>query len=240
MTSQEAFDRWNELLSSGEDRWTLEEMALLYAAGEYPGLIVEAYLEKLDELAEECREATGGYGLEGPKAAARLCRYLFEVAGFLGNREEYGDPRNSYLNEVIDRRLGIPITLSVVAMAVGRRLGIPLEGVGMPGHFLLRSPEGPAFFDPYAGGHPVTAEECRERFRTIYGSGLPWTDGYLDPTPDRLILARMLNNLKLSYLQRDDLFRARRIVEFYLALDPESEADRELLAQLDAWLYRLN
>ena len=143
MTEEEAFERWGELLEMGEGHWTLEEMALLYAAGEYPGLVIEEYLGKLDRLAQECREAISANGLEGPRAAARLCRYLFEVAGYLGNREAYGDPRNSYLNEVLDRKLGIPITLSVLAIAVGRRLGIPLEGVGMPGHFLIRSPEGP-------------------------------------------------------------------------------------------------
>jgi regulator of sirC expression with transglutaminase-like and TPR domain len=238
MPAEEAFGRWSDLLAGREEQWTLEGMALLYAAGEYPGLDIGEYEGKLDQLAEECRAAIGGYGLEGPRAAARLCRYLFEVAGFLGNREGYGDPRNSYLNEVIDRKLGIPITLSVVGIAVGRRLGIPLEGVGMPGHFLLRSPEGPAYFDPFAGGHPVNEEECHDRVRAIYGESAPWSERYLDPTPDRQILARMLNNLKLTYLQGRDFVRAHRIVEFALALEPDSEQDRILLYQLKEWLSR--
>jgi regulator of sirC expression with transglutaminase-like and TPR domain len=240
MTPREAMEHWKGLLSRDESSWELAEAALLFAAGEYPDLDVAAYLQKLDDLAEECRSAIETYGLEGPRAAARLCRYLFELAGYLGNREEYADPRNSYLNEVLDRKLGLPITLSVVAISVGRRLGIPLEGVGMPGHFLLRSPEGEVYFDPFAGGHPVTAEECRERLEAIYGDRLPWSDAYLEPVSRRQILIRMLNNLKLSYLQRNDFFRARNILEFYMVLDPGSSSDRVLLAQLREWLNRLN
>lgn len=239
MTTQEALERWKALLQREDETWTLEEAALLYAAPEYPEMDPETYLRKIDEVAEECREAIRTYGLEGP-AAGRLCRYLFEVAGYLGNREEYGDPRNSYLNEVLDRKLGIPITLSVLAIAVGRRIGLPLQGVGMPGHFLIRSPNGPALFDPFAGGLLVTPEECRERFESIYGSQLPWTEDYLEPVPQRSILARMLNNLKISYLQRRDLPRACRILEFFLALEPGSEQDRELLKRLRDWQSRSN
>jgi regulator of sirC expression with transglutaminase-like and TPR domain len=232
--------RWKSLLARDGGAWELDEAALLYAAGEYPDLDTGAYLRKLDALADECREAIGTYGLEGPGAASRLCRHLFEIAGFLGNREDYGDPRNSYLNEVLDRKLGLPITLSVLAIAVGRRLGISLEGVGMPGHFLLRSPEGGVLFDPFAGGHAVTVEECRYRLGTIYGDQLPWSDAYLEPVSKRQILVRMLNNLKLSFLQRNDFARARGILEFYMVLDPGSESDRVLLAQLREWLNRLN
>ncbi|MBW3622503.1 MAG: transglutaminase-like domain-containing protein [Armatimonadetes bacterium] len=240
MTADEALQRWKDLLAGGDRDGTLEEAALLYAAGEYPDLRVEAYLERLDGVAEECRGALGAGGLEGPEAGRRLCRYLFEIAGFLGNREAYDDPRNSYLNEVLDRKLGIPITLSVIGIAVGRRLGVPLEGVGMPGHFLLRSPEGPAYFDPFAGGHPVTEEECRERFQAIYGSQMTWSSAYLSPTPKREMLARMLNNLKLGYLQRSDFDRAERILNFALALEPGSSQDRELLRQIQEWRFRQN
>jgi regulator of sirC expression with transglutaminase-like and TPR domain len=240
MTPQDALTRWKTLLNASDDAWHLEEAALTYAAADYPDLSIETCLRQLDEWAEESRAHVGAMNDGGAESAARLCHYLFEVAGFLGDREHYGDPVNSYFNEVLDRKLGIPITLSVVGMAVGRRLGIPLDGVGMPGHFLLRSPDGTAFFDPFGGGIRLTPEECRERFTALFGNRLSWSESYLDPTPKRQILARMLNNLKLTLLQRNDFRRARRIVEYYLVLEPNSEQDRQLLAQLQEWQARLN
>jgi regulator of sirC expression with transglutaminase-like and TPR domain len=238
MSPHEAYDRWVRLFAA--DSWTLEEASLLFAAAEYPRLDVDEYLQNLDALAEESREFIGTVTDASPEPAARLCRYLFEIKGFLGNKEAYDDPRNSYLNDVMDRRLGIPITLSAVAVAVAHRLSIPLEGVGMPGHFLVRSPHGPAFFDPFAGGLRSTLEDCRVRFDAIYGGTLPWSVHYLDPTPKRSILARMLMNLKHVYANLGDLYRLQRTSEFSLALQPDSPQDLAILKQFGRWRSGMN
>jgi regulator of sirC expression with transglutaminase-like and TPR domain len=234
MTPREAFERWRSLSSSPEDAWHPEEAALLYAVPEYPGLFIEDYLRRLDALAEEIRPILRPFDSRSSEAARRLCRHLYEIVGFLGNREAYDDPRNSYLNEVIDRKLGIPITLSLVGMAVARRLDAPLEGVGMPGHFLLRSPDGPVYFDPFSGGHPVAEEECKERLFSLYGDSLPWSPRYLEPVSDRTLLLRMLNNLKVGYLRRGDYARLKRIARFSYELSP-SPQDAELLERLRDW-----
>jgi regulator of sirC expression with transglutaminase-like and TPR domain len=238
MNAQEAYDRWVNLLA--DEDWSLEEACLLFAAAEYPTLEVEEYVQRLDHLAQECRDAIGIEATPSPESAARLCRYLFEIRGFLGNKEAYSDPRNSYLNIVMDRKLGIPITLSVLALAVARRLDIALEGVGMPGHFLLRSPHGPTFFDAFAGGLRFSVDDCRERMNSIYGGTLPWSNHYLDPTSKRMILARTLMNLKHIYAQLGDGSRLQRTSEFSLALQPDSSQDLQILKRIGHWQSGLN
>jgi regulator of sirC expression with transglutaminase-like and TPR domain len=233
MSPHEAYERWVSLLAG--DDWALEEASLLYAAAEYPALQVERYFHNIELLAEEARRDLGALSDASPEPAARLCRYLFEIRGYLGNKEAYDDPRNSYLNEVIDRNLGIPITLSVLGLAVASRLDISLDGVGMPGHFLLRSPHGPTFFDPFAGGLRSGVADCRARFDAIYGGAVPWSNHYLDPTPKRMILARMLMNLKRVYAHQGDFQRLQRISEFSLALQPDSPQDLEILKRIGDW-----
>ena len=146
----------------------LDEAALAIAAEEYPGLDPAAHLAELDRLAGRVRALAPGPGRAAATLQA-LRQVLFEEAGFRANEKSYYDPRNSYLNEVLDRRLGIPISLSLVFMEVARRAGLDLDGVGFPGHFLVKlAPQaGPeVFIDPYNGGELLTAAECLARFRS--------------------------------------------------------------------------
>src|SRR5262245_44832287 len=147
--------RFTELMALPDPAVDLGEAALLAAAvvGEYAELDVPSYLGRLDALGAEARARLDGHAVDGPQAASRLCRFLVDEAGFRGNSEDYYDPRNSFLNDVLDRRTGIPITLSTVFMEVGRRAGLTVEGVGLPGHFLVRvaGPAGGHLVDPFHG-----------------------------------------------------------------------------------------
>ncbi|MGH8994024.1 MAG: SirB1 family protein [Acidimicrobiia bacterium] len=185
--------RFGALVARPEGEIPLDEAAVLIAAHGAPGLDVEEQLARLDRLAATCPAAT----LDG------LCRHLFDDLGFTGNRDDYRDPRNSYLNEVLDRRTGIPISLSVVLLEVGRRLGVPLAGVGMPGHFLVRHLGEPAIFlDPFEGGARLAEADCETIFRALGGTG-EWIPAYLDPVGPRAILSRMLVNLQGIFMPRD-------------------------------------
>lgn len=167
----------------------LDVAALAIAAGAEPGLDPRVWLRELDRLAE------------GVDSLDKLVHRLFAEEGFAGNSGHYFDPRNSLLNHVLSRRLGIPITLSVVAMEVGRRAGVPLEGVGMPGHFLVRPPGGERYLDAFAGGELLDEAGCEARFRASTGAGPDVAFGphLLSPAPPRAILARMLENLRGIY-----------------------------------------
>ena len=206
--------RFAELVAGPEDRLALDEAALLIAAHAHPGLDVAGELELLDELAASCPEPT----IEGWR------RYVFVDLGFSGNSGSYHDPANSYLDDVVRRRMGLPITLSVVGMELARRLGIDLVGVGMPGHFLVRTPpEAPeAFFDPFDGGRVIDRAGCRERFetvnRSIRGRTPEWSDAYLEPVGPRAILARMLANLKSTFARSGDLASLEWVLSLRLAI----------------------
>src|SRR5690606_29139610 len=152
--------RFAALLARPDHEIPLDEAALLIAAQAQPGLDVAAELAALDEIAAQVRDPT----LTG------LLRLLFRDLGFDGNRDDHYDPRNSFLNEVRQRRTGIPITLSVLTMEVGRRVSVPLWGVGMPGHFLLRDKVDPdVFVDPFGGGRLLDPASCAKLFRQIHG-----------------------------------------------------------------------
>jgi regulator of sirC expression with transglutaminase-like and TPR domain len=189
--------RFTELVQGPESELPLDRASLLIAAHAYPDLDVEGELARLDELAAGCPEAT----LEGWR------RYLFEELRFTGNVDQYYDPANSFLNEVIRRRVGLPISLSVLAMEVGRRLGLQLVGVGMPGHFLLQDTASspPVWVDPFSGGRLLDREACEERFHLVNGASTPFLESYLDPVGPRAILGRMLANLKAIYASRGNL-----------------------------------
>lgn len=132
-----------------------------------------------------------------------LIRVLFDTEGFRGDRVDYHDPRNSFLDHVLQRRQGMPITLSVVMVEVGRRLGLQLDGVGMPGHFLVRERNDPAgFIDPYDDGVRIDVAACADRFRAIHGDSVPFHLSYLDPVTSRSIVTRVLNNLTVTYRSR--------------------------------------
>jgi regulator of sirC expression with transglutaminase-like and TPR domain len=199
--------RFIELVEGPEDEVALDEAALLIAAHGQPGLDVDAALEVLDGLATGIPERS----LDGWR------RHLFVDLGFSGNVKRYYDPANSFLNEVVRRRRGLPITLSVLGMEVGRRIGLRLEGVGMPGHFLLR--HGPEeFVDPFDSGRLLDRAGCVERFRAVNGPLAPFEPSYLDPVGPRAILARMLNNLKSVYAARGDVAALSWVFDLRMAL----------------------
>ncbi|HVW33071.1 MAG TPA: transglutaminase-like domain-containing protein [Acidimicrobiia bacterium] len=185
----EAMARFAELVALDEADIPLDEAAFLIAAQARPGLDVGAECGRLDDLAAGCPETT----FDG------LARYLFRDLGFRGNAEHYRDPDNSYLDQVLRRRLGIPITLSVVTIEVGRRLGVPVDGVGMPGHFIVRHRTDPvSYLDPFGAGRRLDEAGCRQIFNALGGTG--WNEAYLAPVGPRAILSRMLLNLQGLFL----------------------------------------
>jgi regulator of sirC expression with transglutaminase-like and TPR domain len=203
----------------------LAEGALLIAAEEYQDLDIARYLGVLDALADDARGALRP-GDDPPRRAAALCDFLYSERGFRGNRDDYSDPRNSFLNEVLERRLGIPISLAVVYLEVGWRLRLPVFGVGMPAHFLAgcETAGEPLFVDPFHGT-VLTEDGCERLFRQTVGDAAPFRRAYLVPTPARDILVRMLRNLKGIFLQHDDIDRAAGTIERILLLAPDRPED---------------
>ena len=209
-------------------------VALWLAADEYPDLDPSAYLDRLNALADRARPRLVG---SLPKQVTALSHFLFEDEGFRGNAADYYDPRNSYLNDVLDRRAGIPITLSVVAMAVGRRVGLDVVGVGLPGHFIAKAVGGgqEVLFDPFHGGQILTAAGCEELIEVVTGRPLAVTPELLAATPPGHVVARMLNNLRGIYAAREDWGRLVRVLGRLRQLDPR---DVDLRRDLGAALVR--
>ena len=204
----------------------LGRAALLFAQVEYPDLDVDAYLHRFDAMAADLRPRLGS-GKEPGRIVRTLAEYLFDELGFAGNETDYYDARNSYLNDVLDRRLGIPISLAAVYLELGKRLGLPLEGVGFPGHFLVRlaDPFMPVLLDPFGRGRLVTEDDCRERLRAMYGERVELTMSMLRAVGTRAILLRMLANLKGVYAQREDYVRVVRTISLMLLVEPAAVAE---------------
>ncbi|HEY7105957.1 MAG TPA: transglutaminase-like domain-containing protein [Acidimicrobiia bacterium] len=190
----DATERFTEVVQRAEADVPLDVACLLIAAHAHPSLDVDLRVDQLDTLAHDV----------GADDARMLSRRLFGDAGFTGNTVDYGDPRNSCLDEVLDRRLGIPITLSVLMMEVGRRRGIEVSGVGMPGHFLVGAPTdgGRTWFDPFNGGVELDVDGCAARFGELFGD-TPFRVEYLSPVGPVAILDRMLTNLQHTLVARD-------------------------------------
>lgn len=197
----------------------LAEVALLIARDEYADLDVEAYLNELAGMAHEVRSRLQGT-LE--VRVQRLCRFLFHDMGFRGNQQAYYDPRNSFLNDVMERRTGIPITLSVVAMAVGGRCGLEVAGVGLPGHFIAKAilDGSEVLFDPFHGGRVLSPAECEVLVEQVVGQPFEARPELLQAVPLGPIVTRMLTNLKAVYLQAPDFPRAVRTMERLRLLHP--------------------
>ena len=212
----------------------LDEAALAIAEEEYPHLDLEEYLVRLDGLGERVRTYAPS-PLRSASVLNALRRVLHEEEGLRGNEQDYYDPRNSFLNEVLDRKLGIPISLSVVWIEVARRAGLPLQGVGFPGHFLAKyaSPSGAeVYVDAFNGGEMLSAEECVARYRARTG-GRDLDRRYLAGVAPRQILARMLQNLKRVYVERRDDVRTYAVLDRILLLSPgqiDAVRDRGLVA----------
>jgi regulator of sirC expression with transglutaminase-like and TPR domain len=188
--------RFAAAVSVREPEVRLDEVAFLIAAHAHPALAVDAQLTRLDELAAQVNDPT----LDG------LRRLLFRDLGFAGNEDDYYDPRNSFLDDVLDRRLGIPISLAVVMLEVGRRLGVPLAGVSMPGHFLVRDKVDPeVFVDPFARGLLLDRRGCQLRFHGVHGVDAAFDPAFLEPVGKLAIIDRMLANLDVVAVRTGDL-----------------------------------
>jgi regulator of sirC expression with transglutaminase-like and TPR domain len=223
---QPIWEQFVELVQSPDDQIDLAAAALLIAATEYPQLDVSDQLRVLDSLSAGASKRFSEER-EPLYCLNTLSEYLFDEIGFRGNPEEYYDPRNSFLNEVLSRRLGIPITLSLVFIEVGKRLGIPFLGVGMPGHFLVRHRDDEGLFiDPFHRGVLLSEEECAERMREVTQANIAWDSRLLAPLSNREYVARMLRNLKGIYWQNRDSRRALAMIDRLVALYPESGRER--------------
>lgn len=203
----------------------IAEVSLYLARDEYPELDVEAHLAEIDGMAHEARSYLRG-ALES--RVAGLCRYLFHEMGFRGNQRDYYDPRNSYLNQVLERRTGIPISLSAVVMAVGARAGMTIQGIGLPGHFVVKAVDDgqQLLFDPFHGGRQLTTTDCENLVLQVTRRAFTATPEQLRAVPLGLIVGRMLSNLKGIYLQQGDLDRSVRVMQHLCRLQPHELAHR--------------
>jgi regulator of sirC expression with transglutaminase-like and TPR domain len=209
-----------------EPELDLARAALFIAAGEYRGLAVDSEIARLDAIAAAVSDASGP-ALSPRALAGAISRQLFDLLRFHGNQDDYYDPRNSYLNDVLARRTGIPITLSVVYLEVAWRLGLEATGVGYPGHFLVKYHDGEQewIVDPFHGGQEFALREFRAGLTAERAAMAHVLDYYLAALTRRQLLTRILTNLKLIYHQRRDDARALRIQDYLLALSPWSLPD---------------
>jgi regulator of sirC expression with transglutaminase-like and TPR domain len=215
---------------------SLAPAALAVARVEYPALDPAPYLQRLERMGEAAegrlqRQHRGGVGGQ----IAMLNAYLFEELGFSGNADHYDDPRNSFLNEVLDRRLGIPISLAAIYLEIGRRAGMRLEGVNFPGHFLVRAPDAAEdlIVDPFHAGALLSEVDCRQLLRQHLGDDAAFDRTLLATATRQHIVVRMLVNLKRLYVRMQSFPQARAVADLLLAVDPSALAelrDRGLLA----------
>ncbi len=216
-------ERFAELVRRPDQEVRLDEASLLVAAHAHPGLDVRDGLDTLDSIADACPAPT----LEP------LLRHVFVDLGFSGDKVGYDDPRNSLLSDVLKRRLGIPITLGVVALEVGRRVGVPLAGVGMPGHFLLRDRVDPdLYIDPFSGGVILDRDGCERLFRAAAGPDATFRPAFLEPVRHCSIVARILGNLKRSYAVRRDLKNLSWVLRLRAVVPGVPPTERRTLAKV--------
>ena len=234
---------FEKVLSRKDERIDLASACLMIAQDAYPDLDLERYLGEIERMALRLRASTP-QALSAEERVVALNNFFFGELGYRGNTDEYYDPRNSYLNDVIDRRTGIPITLAVLYMEVGRRVGLPLQGVSFPGHFLVRMRlrGGTLVLDPFSGGAPQSEAELRERLQRVIPKGaagnLPLADlpleQFLEPATNRQILSRVLRNLKGIYRETDKPERMLQVLNRMLLVAPDATSelrDRGLLYQ---------
>lgn len=207
--------------------------ALVIARTEYPELDIEEYAGRIESMARKA--AALAPDLDPQRALAALNQAVFAEAKLRGNRDNYYDPRNSFLNDVLDRGLGIPITLSIIYMEVASRIGVHLAGVGMPGHFLLKhyGADGQErMIDCFNRGDILSAQDCQTRLDEIYSGDMKMRPEFLHPISRRQILTRMLNNLKTLYLSTRNFRKALPIADLILVIYPQSSEDLKQRALL--------
>jgi len=206
---------------------------LVIASDEYPGLNIQNYVDELDQICKRAREAVSGLSDPSDMLEA-INSVLFLEYRYHGNRQNYYDPRNSYLNQVIDRRTGIPITLSIVYMAVADSVGLRVSGVGMPGHFLVKhsGPRGEIYIDPFNSGRLIDAAGCARLVKEASNGNIELRSEHLVAVSKKQILTRVLTNLLAIYSEAKDFARAIRVLDLILMIHPNEPArvrDRGLL-----------
>ncbi|MBW4626021.1 MAG: SirB1 family protein [Brasilonema octagenarum HA4186-MV1] len=221
MNFSSARQYFEQQIQQPDEHIDLAKAALYIAQEEYPNIDPEEYLNAFDTMAVELEERLPSqrYPL---RVIQSINQYLYDDLGFAGNQKDYYDPRNSFLNNVIDRRLGIPITLALVYMEVSRRIDFPTVGVGMPGHFLIRPdiPDTEIFIDAFNFGEVMFPQDCQERLNQVYQQPVPLQPEFLATVSKKQFLARILANLKYIYLNQQELEKALAAVERILLLFP--------------------
>lgn len=218
LISRNAFSKLARL---DESVFPLDRMALTIGLEEYPNLDIDAYLRRLDTIAARI-EVLAGHDRSVSGMLECLNEVLFVQEALRGNSEDYYDPRNSFLNEVLDRKLGIPISLSVIYIEVARRVNFELQGVGFPGHFIVKcsANERELLIDPFNNGRALSVEDCQELLDRVYGGSVPVQPAFVQPMEKKSIITRMLFNLKGIYYQREEYHKALSIVDRILILNP--------------------
>jgi regulator of sirC expression with transglutaminase-like and TPR domain len=231
--SSDLYVMFRDAIDCAEDQIDLSRAALAIAMQEYPDLNIEDCLSQLDGFGQAVERRLGEE--RNPyRTIAALNTVLFKEIGFEGNRAEYYDPKNSFLNDVIARKKGIPISLSLLYMEVARRIGLSLAGVGFPGHFLVkyRDADDEIVIDVFNKGEILAREDLEQLLQQLYRGQVSYQSGFLAALGKRDILRRMLNNLKLIYLQQDQPLKALPVLDQLIILDPSSVSeirDRGLL-----------
>jgi regulator of sirC expression with transglutaminase-like and TPR domain len=231
--SNDLYVAFREAIDCPEDQIDLGRATLAIATQEYPDLKIEDCLSQLDALGQAV-ELRIGEDRNPYRVIAALNTVLFKEHGFQGNRAEYYDPKNSFLNDVITRKKGIPISLSVIYMEVARRVGLSLGGVGFPGHFLVKyhDAEIEILIDVFNEGEIRAREDLDQMLQQLYRGQVSYQPGFVAPLSKRDILRRMLNNLKWIYLEKGDPLKTLSVLDQLVILDPGSASeirDRGLL-----------
>ena len=226
-----------ELAQLENDQIDLAKGALLIAKDAYADLDIEVYLQQLNQMAEELQSQIGREA-DTSEQINHLNHYLFEAQGFAGSsQEKYYDVRNSYLNEVLERKVGIPITLSVVYMEIGKRIGLPLVGVGFPGHFMVKHRDLEIVIDPFEKGQILSDENLSDRLVQIFRESVPMHPRFLQAVTNKEILARMLRNLRQIHFRTEEYEKAVKTAERITWLAPQSAQDYRDLGYL---YYQVN
>lgn len=210
-----------------DERMDLLRAALAFGRIELPGLNPELYVAQVEDLAARAAAKIQETG-DPEQSIAALNQVLFQEDMFRGNTVDYYNPRNCYIHDVLDRRLGIPISLATIYMEMARRVGFPLFGVGMPGHFLLKHYDvsgQPVLIDVFERGSIVTEADCQQKLDKIYSGQIVLQPEFLMPVTRRQMLTRMLNNLKTIYLSHRNFRRALQVVDLILVIYPRSPED---------------
>lgn len=240
MDNQLLWHNFYQEVNQPDNHIDLAKASLYFAQAEYPNLDVQKYLDILTAIALEIESQLTAerYPL---KVIKLINNHLFERLKFRGNQHNYYDPNNSFLNQVIERKVGIPITLAVIYLAIAQRLNFPMVGIGMPGHFLIRPEfeDSEIFVDAFNQGEMLFEHDCQIRLDKIYQQQVKLNPSWLEPISNKQILVRMLNNLKFIYLHRRELDKALSIMSGILKIFPQNVAeirDRGLLYyQANRW-----